>query len=233
MKARVEVLPDVEWAGRVADRLATAIQPGRRICLPTGNTPAPVYRRVAETCSLEGLTLFLLDEFGGLPPGDVGRCATMLSRDLLDLVLGSPTVHIPDVDAADPRSAAVRFGELIDDGGLDLAVVGLGSNGHVGMNEPGTTIEQPTRVVDLATSTSEGARSYGASIAPTWGITVGMAELMEASEVWVLVTGGHKTDILNRVLHAPVDPEAPASFLTEHHNCVFIVDESAGLTGAM
>ncbi len=232
MTATVEVVPDTDWPGQVAERLAATMTLGRRICLPTGNTPAPVYRRLAEISSLDGLTLFLLDEFGGLPPGDPGRCETMLSRDLLGPTPGSPEVHIPDVDSPSPETAASHFGDLVADGGLDLAVVGLGSNGHVGMNEPGTTIDQSTRVVDLAPSTSEGARSYGATITPTWGITVGMAELMEAREVWVLVTGAHKTDILNRVLHGPVDPEAPGSFLTEHHNCVFLVDESAGLTGA-
>ncbi len=212
--------------------MAGEIAPGIRLCLPTGNTPTPVYRRVAETTSLDGVTIFLLDEFGGLPKDDPGRCAAALTRDLLRPARDSPTLHVPDVDAPDPEAAATRYGELIVEGGLDLAVVGLGSNGHVGMNEPGTTIDQPTRVVELAASTSEGARSYGATITPTWGITVGIAELMDAREVWVLVTGDHKTDILNRVLHGPVDPEAPASFLTEHHNCVFLVDESAGLTGA-
>lgn len=229
MTATVEVFTDDGWADRVADRLTSTMEPGRRLCLPTGDTPAPVYRRVAGMCSLEGIDLFLLDEFGGLPPGDPGRCATMLARDLLGPAPGSPSFHVPDVDAFDTDAAAKRFGEMVGDGGLDLAVVGLGSNGHVGMNEPGTTIDQRTRVVDLAPSTSQGARSYGATVTPTWGITVGMAELMDAREVWVLVTGGHKTDILNRVLHGPVDPEAPASFLTEHHNCVFLVDESAAL----
>jgi len=87
-------------------------------------------------------------------------------------------------------------------------------------------------MVDLSSTTSRGALSYGASVPPAWGITVGMAELMSAGEVWVLATGEHKTDILNRALHGPVDPEAPASFLTEHANCTFLIDESAGVIGA-
>jgi len=156
----------------------------------------------------------------------------MLTKDLLDRSDGSPLVHAPDVDAADPGEAAARYGELVASSGIDLAVVGIGGNGHIGMNEPGSTIEQQTRVVDLSPMTSEGALSYGATVMPTWGITVGMAELMAAGELWVLATGGHKTDILNRALHGPVDPEAPASFLTEHDNCTFFVDESAGIIGA-
>jgi glucosamine-6-phosphate deaminase len=232
MPATVETIPDADWAEQVAKRLAQQIAPGKRLCLATGHTPTPVYRHIAETVSLDGLSLFLLDEFGGLPLGDPGRCQSMLSRDLLDGCAGSPVVHVPDVDAAVSDEAAARYGDMIRDGGIDLAIVGLGGNGHIGMNEPGTTIDQPTRVVDLSVATSEGAASYGATVSPTWGITVGMAELMAAGEVWVLVTGGHKTDILNRALHGPVDPEAPVSFLTEHPNCTFLADESAGIIGA-
>lgn len=228
----VEVFPDAEWADRVASRLLEELTPGKRLCLPTGRTPTPVYRRLAETASLDGLDLFLLDEFGGLAVHDPGRCASMLARDLIDDAQGSPVVHVPDVDATDPSVAATDYGRLIASGGIDLAIVGLGANGHVAMNEPGTTVDQPTRVVDLAPGTSEGALAYGARIAPTWGITVGMAELMEANEVWVLVTGSDKTDILNRTLHGPVDSDVPASFLTEHRNCTFYIDESADFTGA-
>ena len=232
MGVHVETLPDGVWAEQVAGRLAREISPGRRLCLATGSTPTPVYRRVAATVSLEGLSLFLLDEYGGLPMGDPGRCLSMLSRDLLEGSDGSPVVHAPDVDATNPDDAAARYGELIGDGGIDLAVVGIGGNGHIGMNEPGTEIDQPTRMVDLSSTTSREALSYGASVPPAWGITVGMAELMSAGEVWVLATGEHKTDILNRALHGPVDPEAPASFLTEHANCTFLIDESAGVIGA-
>ena len=229
----VEVFPDADWADRVAERLGGQIETGKRLCLATGSTPTPVYQRTARRVSLDGLIVFLLDEFGGLAPDDPGRCAAMLHRDLIDPASGSPAVHVPDVDATDPWAAASRYGEVIGEGGIDLAIVGLGTNGHVGMNEPGTSADQPTRVVDLNPATSEGALAYGATVAPTWGITVGIAELMEATEVWVLVTGGHKTDILNRTLHGPVDPEVPASFLTEHSNCVFYVDESADLIGAV
>lgn len=233
MKASIEVTPDAKWADRVTERLLAEIAPGKRLCLPTGSTPVPVYRRLAGSTSLEGLELFLLDEFGGLPKGDPGRCATMLSRELLSVSTGSANVHIPDVDAADPAEAASRFGALIHEGGLDLAVVGLGPNGHIGLNEPGSTPDQTTRVVDLAPLTSQGARLYGATATPTWGITVGMAELAAAREVLVLVTGGHKAEILQRVLDGPIGPETPASYLTDLDSCTFLVDESAALNGAV
>ncbi|HJS72322.1 MAG TPA: glucosamine-6-phosphate deaminase [Acidimicrobiia bacterium] len=227
MTASVETFPDTEFAARVASRFREALAPPMRLCLATGRTPSPVYEQVAVGTPLDGIEIFLLDEFGGLPRDDQGRCTSMLARDLLDRAEGHPVVHAPEVDAPAPDRAAGRYQQLIADGGIDLAILGLGSNGHIGMNEPGTTVEMGTRVVTLEPTTSENARGYGASVTPTWGITVGMAELMAAREIWVLVTGAAKTDILSRTLHGEVDSEVPATFLTEHPACTFFVDEAA------
>lgn len=227
MTSSVETIADAKWAAAVAARLGERVHPGVRLCLPTGQTPTPLYAETARATSFQDVTVFLLDEFGGLPKDDPARCMSMLTRDLLSRVEGSPVVHAPDVDARDPDRAAEIYRGLVVADGIDLALVGLGANGHVGMNEPGTTVDQITRVVRLARSTSEHASEYGASTPPTWGITVGLAELMDADEVWVLVTGSHKADILDRTLHGVVDSEVPASFLTTHPNCTFLVDESA------
>lgn len=225
--ARVESFDDTTWAGVVAAALVAQARPGARICLATGRTPAPVFEVVAKHSALDGMTILLLDEFGGLPAGDPGRCVSMIRRDLLDRCRGRPRLLAPDVDTPDPIEAARHYGALVAKGGIDLAVVGLGANGHVGMNEPGSNADLPTRVVGLSPATAEGAARYGATTAPTWGITVGLAELMEAGEVWVLVTGRHKRAILDATLEGPVGPELPASFLTAHHNAVFFTDHSA------
>ncbi len=227
MTNTVTSIPDGEWAATVAARFQERVGPGMRICLPTGKTTTPFYAEVARRSSLDGVEVFLLDEFGGLPDDDPGRCMSMLTRDLLSRIDVKPKVQVPDVDASDPEHAADRYGDLIAEGGLDLALVGLGANGHIGMNEPGTTVDLATRVVQLEPSTTQHAAEYGATTPPTWGITVGMAELMEAEEVWVLVTGAHKSDILNRTIHGVVDSDVPATYLTEHRNCAFFVDESA------
>lgn len=231
MTARVETIPDDEWAATVAAHFVDRARQRARICVPSGDTPSPFYAEVASRISLEGLELFLLDEFGGLPPDDPGRCLSMITRDLLAGAEGKPIVHSPDVDAPNPEHAAASYGDLIIERGLDLAIVGLGANGHVGMNEPGTGPGQPTRVVSLEPSTAANAARYGATSLPTWGITVGLAELMEAAEVWVLVTGGHKADILDRTIGGVIGEDLPASFFTSHSNCTFFVDESAAVTG--
>lgn len=223
MTTRVEVVADALWDETVARELEETATPGTRLCLATGATLAPCYRLVRD---LTGTELLLLDEFGGLPPGDPGRCESMLRRHLLDHLDSPPTVGLPDVDAPDPETAAAAYREILSKG-IDLAVVGLGRNGHIGMNEPGTAVDAPTRVVELAAETSANAGSYGASISPTWGITVGFAELMTAGEVWLVVTGPHKRDILSQTLTSPIGPDLPATYLRSHHNLRVMVDISA------
>lgn len=202
------------------------MEPAARVLLATGATMVPFYERVAETVPLAGLTMFLLDEFGGLPDGDAGRCVSMIRRHLLDRLDVEPVVHAPDVDAGDLDQACRDYRGLLAHG-VDLAIVGLGQNGHIGMNEPGSGADEPTRVVELARSTSEHASEYGASRAPTWGITVGLRELLAARHVWLLVTGAHKREILSRTLAGPIDSDVPATLLRRHPRMIVFADASA------
>ncbi len=230
MTLELEVFPDESWAAECADRFdrlfSAMVQP--RLCLPTGDTMVPFYGELARRSSLDRATIFLLDEFGGLPEGDPGRCETMIRRQLLDLVRGNPRLVVPDVDAADTTAEAARFQSEIEDRGLDLAVLGLGANGHIGMNEPGSPADAPTRVVSLRASTTDHAReSYGASVPPTWGITVGLEQVLAARRVWMMVTGEHKAGMLKRALTDRIGPELPATFLRQHADALVLADESA------
>lgn len=218
------VHPDQSWPGRVAADLSDYLtrKPEARVCLATGRTTRPVYQRIGSVAPAQ---LFLLDEFGGLAPDDPARCAAMLRADLPGIPF-----DFPDVDSPDPEAAAVAYRDRISSGGFDLCLVGLGANGHVGMNEPGSTATQRTRVVDLAKETATGALGYGATALPTWGITVGMAELMEAGEIWLVVTGEHKASVLAATLSGEIGPHLPASFLRDHGNIRVLADQAA--TGA-
>ena len=131
-----------------------------------------------------------------------------------------------DVDASDDGAAAVAHDQAARR--LDLALVGLGMNGHVGFNEPGSRPGDPTRVVRLARSSREAATArYGAVQPPTGGITVGLARLLEADEAWLLVTGAHKASILRRALRLPEGPDCPASYLRRHARLTVFADEAA------
>lgn len=228
---RIENLGREEWATTVADRLSDLVRgsPGIRIALPTGRTPQPVFAElVRRRLDMSHVELFLLDEFGGIPFDHPARCERMLRSDLVDRLDAPPQLHVVDVDAVDADGAAVRYGRHVRDTGLDLVVLGLGMNGHVALNEPGSTADSPTRVVGLTEATMAAATRYGAGYAtPTWGVTLGMQAILDAGQVWLLVTGTAKSGILQRVLTGEIGSDVPASFLRTHPNAIVLADNDA------
>lgn len=246
MSLRLEVLPAEGWADAVAAALAEAIaaRPDLRLCLPTGSTPAPAYERLPAALAARGIdagdvVVVLLDEYLGVPVGHPARCDATLRRQLLDRLPRPPAfVAFAVADepggadqqgAEDAALAACRAmdGAIAEAGGLDVAVLGLGANGHVGMNEPGTPADALTRPVALAASTIEAARAYGIDPPPTRGLTLGIAELRRASEIWLLVRGEAKAAILARALEGPVSSDCPASLLRGHPGLRVLADEPA------
>jgi glucosamine-6-phosphate deaminase len=240
MTVRLEVVPATAWADRVAAELSERIGAthGLRLCLPTGDTPSPVFARLAAlsaagSVSFAGVEVVLLDEFLGLAPGDPARCDARLGRELLGGLDPAPAaVHLVDADAADPDRAAAAH-DAVAARGLDLVLLGLGMNGHVGLNEPGSGPDSPTRMVETAaTSRAAALERYGAARAPSRGITLGLDRILAAGEVWLLVTGSRKAGVLARTLEGPESSDCPASFLRRHPRLRVIADEPAarGLT---
>jgi 6-phosphogluconolactonase/glucosamine-6-phosphate isomerase/deaminase len=230
----MEILPAEDWASAVADALLDRLtaQPRLRLCLPTGDTPSPVYTRLGELDragrpgAWTQATVVLLDEWVGLPPGDPARCDHRIQSELLDRLAPAPRFVPIEVDGDDPDAAATRHDEAARD--LDLAVLGLGMNGHVGFNEPGSRPEDGTRLVRLAVSSREAATArYGAAATPTAGITIGLNRLLEAREVFLLVTGERKAGILRRALREPEGPDCPAAYLRRHPHLTVFADEAA------
>ncbi len=235
MTVRVEVVGPAGWADRVALELVERVRarPALRLCLPTGDTPTPVFERLAALSaagevSFAGVEIVLLDEFLGLPAGDPARCDVRLRRELLDGLDPAPAaVHLIDADAADPAEAARRH-DAVAGRGLDLVLLGLGMNGHVGLNEPGSVPDSPTRVVETAPATRAAATDrYGAGGVPAAGITLGMDRILAAGELWLLVAGARKAEVLARALEGPETVDCPASFLRRHPRLWVIADEPA------
>jgi glucosamine-6-phosphate deaminase len=228
--AELRVCAPGDWAASVAGRLVAAIEahPTLRLCLPTGATPRPLYHELAARCDLTAATVVVLDEFGGLPVDDPARCDTMIRRDLLDRLAAPPAavLHL-DPDAEDLDMECRRFDHEVAAGGLDLVLVGIGMNGHIGLNEPGSGPASPTRRVELAETTRQGAAAYGAASPPSWGLTLGLDRILEAREVWLLATGPGKADVLREALEGPITPRLPASLLRSHPRLVVLADEAA------
>ena len=224
------------WADCLAslwrDRLRT--NPRLRLCLPAGHTPVGVFAALAKSVQHGEVTfreaeVFLLDEFGDLPANDAGRCVQQLRRTLLDQIdLPPERFHFIRTDAPDLELEWRHYDQGIGRG-FDLTLLGLGLNGHLGMNEPGTPADSTTHRVELHDSTVAASRRYLTHAqTPTWGATVGLKHLLGSSEVWLLACGVNKAEIVRRTVVGEITTEVPASLLRQHPNSFLFVDAAAG-----
>lgn len=223
------------WADLVTRLLVERLRrtPTLRLCLPTGLTPVPIYDRLAAAVarreiSLAHATVFLLDEFGGVAPSDPGRCDSMLRRGLLDRV-DLPPAQFRGFDlTGDIERECAAFEAAVGDG-CDISLLGIGSNGHIGMNEPGSAPDSITRRVTLAPATiTASARYFGRQHdLPTWGVTMGVGTILRSREIWVLATGAGKAAIVSQTLKGPIAADVPASLLRQHAHAVLFADEAA------
>ena len=227
---------DTTWARAISslwrDRLR--LKPDLRMCLPSGTTPVEVYGEISRRApeglvSFEHATVFALDEFGGLAADDPGRTSHTLRRQLIDAVdLPRSAFHVLDPDNADIVSHCTDYDAAIGDG-FDLVLLGIGLNGHLGMNEPGSPIDSPTRRVELHDSTVQSsARYFTHQNLPRWGLKVGLKALLDAKEVWLLAKGQAKAPIVRDTVRGSIGPSNPASLLRRHPNTWLFVDEAAG-----
>jgi glucosamine-6-phosphate deaminase len=218
------------WKDRLTEN------PRLKICLPTGLTPANIYAEMVRAvraghASFARASIFALDEFGGIPPDDPGRTRHTLLRQLIAQVDLPPSAfHSLDPDGSDVEQTCERYDAAIGDG-FDLVLLGIGLNGHLGMNEPGAAADSPTRRVELHESTTHASARYfphlDGRLLPRWGLTVGMKAILSSRDVWVLANGGAKAAIVRQTVKGPVTPDVPASLLQRHANCSLFVDAEA------
>lgn len=235
-------------AEAVAQAAATALleacleHPRRPLGLATGRTMAPVYAAFAalvrqrsprERDSLrQHWSSFNLDEYVGLGPEDAGSFAAEMWAGLcLPLGVALERVHLPDGRAADPAAEARRYAAALRQaGGVGLQLLGLGLNGHVGFNEPPCGPDSRCRCVPLCASTRQAnAAAFGGepSRVPERAITLGLAEILQAERILVVVTGAAKAPVLRRLLQGPPSADLPASWLHGHPAVRLLADAAA------
>jgi glucosamine-6-phosphate deaminase len=217
----------------IANRLRA--RPRLRMLLPTGRTPLGVYAALREHATRGALpsgqaTVFQLDEYRGLGAADEGSFAAYLERELAGVPIGA--FHRLDGTAADPAAACDRHQRRLDEAPIDLAVLGLGHDGHVAFDEPGSSLESATRVVALHPQTrADAADEFGGlDHVPTHALTVGLRTLLAARELLMLVTGAGKAEALRSMLLAPPGSGFPASLLRTHPRLTVICDAPAAQT---
>ncbi|AUD06227.1 glucosamine-6-phosphate deaminase [Spirosoma pollinicola] len=221
-----------------ADHLASIInhKPNATLCLASGDTPIETYHRFVELAKDERVdvsqcTFVGLDEWVGFGPDDFGSCSYYVFRDLFrPLNLRPDQVHVFDAKATDLAAECARIDAVIQDrGGLDVLLVGMGMNGHIALNEPGTPFTLGCHVVELAESTKTvGQKYFKTETTLTQGITVGLRHLTEAKEVILMVSGDRKAPVLRDALRGPVTEQVPASIMQTHPNAQIWIDEAAG-----
>jgi glucosamine-6-phosphate deaminase len=219
------IVPDVAaMSAAGADAIAETLRlkPDAVISVPTGSTPLPMFDVLAARAArgevdFSRVEVFCLDEYVGVGVGDPNSLTAWLWNAFLDRVgVAADRVHALPSSADDPDAAAAEFERaLAAKGGLDLAMLGLGPNGHVAYNEPGSAADSRTRTLSLTPESLAQASAYweGTLPIPKRAMTMGVGTLLEARRIVLLVSGEAKADILRRTLEEPMSADVPASWL--------------------
>ena len=233
-----EILPNYDaLSQRAASILLDVIRanPVAVLGLPTGRTPIGMYDRVIVECSRQyhcfrEVTTFNLDEYVGIPPEHPGSYCAFMKQHLFGHVdLDPARTHLPDGMAADPNAECARYERKIATaGGLDLTFLGLGSNGHIAFNEPGTPFDSRTRVVALTPSTRmANASLFAGQEVPTHAITMGIGTILDSRRIVLLAGGKDKHEAIARLQSGQQSIDFPASALWSHENVLVLVDRSS------
>ena len=204
--------------------------------LPTGSTPLLLYRELTGMCrgkaiSFQHASSFNLDEYIGLPPDHPQSYRCYMQREFFDRIDIAPeNIHLPRGDAENPLAACRDYEAAIQKaGGIDLQLLGIGRNGHIGFNEPASRLASRTRVKTLSRETlKDNARFFGeGEFQPQLAITMGIGTIMEARRIALLATGAGKAAAVKAMVEGPVSAWLPASILQMHPAAVVVMDEAA------
>ena len=236
---RVIVVKNPEEMGKMAaDQFEAMIQtkPACVIGLATGSTPLPLYRELAKR-EKEGKIDFSkvrsanLDEYKGLAPDHEQSYRKFMQDNLFDHIsIKRENTIVPDGLAEDVQAMCQAYEDKIEEwGGVDLQLLGIGHDGHIGFNEPDDHFPAMTHEVKLTEMTIDANKRFFDSIddVPKAAYTMGIGTIMAARKIVMVVTGADKKEILRKTFWGPVTPEVPASILQFHPNVVLICDEAA------
>ena len=204
--------------------------------LATGSTPIGVYDQLVEWYKKKDLSFLRvrsvnLDEYRGLSSTHEQSYRYFMQTHLFDRVDIQPeNTHVPNGLVADPDAECARYDQVIQDlGGIDLQLLGMGRNGHIGFNEPSDVFVMGTHLVNLTESTIEANKRFFASEAdvPRQALTMGIMHIMQAKKILVVVSGEDKAEAVAKAFTGPVTPQVPASILQIHPDVVLVGDKAA------
>ena len=212
------------------------MKPNCVLGLATGGTPVGTYKQLVDwynkgDLDFSEVTTINLDEYRGLPREHPESYWSFMHRNLFDLVNINPaSINLPDGTNMDAEAECARYDYVIKRvGGIDLQLLGIGHDGHIGFNEPGSAFELGTHCVDLTQETIEANKRFFESIddVPRQAYTMGIKTIMQARKVLLVASGKDKASIVKKAFFGPVTPEVPASILQMHPDFILVGDEEA------
>lgn len=212
------------------------MKPNCVLGLATGSSPEGTYKQLVEwykkgDLDFSQVTTVNLDEYKGISPDNDQSYRYFMNKHLFDLVnIDKSRTYVPNGLEADSDKACAEYNKIIRSvGGVDLQLLGLGHNGHIGFNEPGAAFECETHCVDLSESTIEANKRFFASEedVPRQAYTMGIKNIMQTKKLLVIVSGESKAAILKEALYGPVTPAVPASILQLHNDVTIVADAGA------
>lgn len=236
---RVIIVPDGPTVGRRAARFVADLIRRKPACvlgLATGSSPLGLYGELIRMHRDEGLdfsrvTSFNLDEYVGLDPTHPQSYRAFMRRELFDQVNIDPSrTHVPDGRALDFEAACRAYEQKISElGGIDLQVLGIGTDGHIAFNEPGSSLGSRTRLKTLASETiRDNARFFGSvDLVPRLAVTMGVGTILEARRCLLVAMGANKAEAIRATVEGPITAQVTATALQLHRDVVLVVDEAA------
>ena len=235
----VVIAPQAQLSRIAADAVERLLgtKPGAVLGLATGSSPLAVYGELVRRHRTGGLSFatargFMLDEYVGLPADHPERYRNVIERDIAGKVDFAPgAVQGPDGLAADLAAACAGYEQaMLDAGGVDLQLLGIGTDGHIGFNEPGSSLASRTRIKTLTRQTREdNARFFGGDVdaVPHHCLTQGLGTIMAARHLVLLATGRHKAEAVHQLVEGPVSAMWPATIMQHHPHATVLVDDAA------
>ena len=209
-------------------------KPGQLICAATGNSPMGIYRNLAASYLDEPevfgkLRLIKLDEWGGIPSSDPNSCETFVQEKILQpLHISSDRYIAFKSDPASPKKECDRIQkEIRHNGPIDVCILGLGKNGHIGFNEPAETLAPYCHVARLSQQSLQHDMANTMKIKPSYGLTLGMGDILRSKKIILLLTGSDKAGVVAQLLSKQIKTQLPASFLWLHVNVECYIDSKA------
>lgn len=237
---RVIVERDLDGVSRTAAQFVATLVRRKPTCvlgLATGSTPLGMYAELVrlhreERLDFSRVVTFNLDEYVGLDASHPQSYRTFMQRNLFDhLNIDHRNTHVPDGRALDFDVYCERYERMIrDEGGVDLQVLGIGTDGHIAFNEPGSSLGSRTRLKTLTNETiRDNARFFGSEAdVPRLAITMGVGTILESRQCLLLASGEHKAKAIRDTVEGPVTAQVTASALQLHRDVITVVDEEAG-----